>query len=27
LAVSIDRHALAPGASTKIYLVTEGRNR
>jgi type-F conjugative transfer system secretin TraK len=27
LAVSIDRHALAPGAHTKIYLVTEGRNR
>jgi type-F conjugative transfer system secretin TraK len=27
LAVSIDRHALAPGTSTKIYLVTEGRSR
>lgn len=27
LAVSIDRHALAPGASTKIYLVTEGLSR
>ncbi|MEJ2405371.1 MAG: type-F conjugative transfer system secretin TraK [Candidatus Thiodiazotropha sp.] len=27
LAVSIERHALAPGERTKIYLVTEERNR
>lgn len=27
LAVSIERHALAPGARTKIYLVIEERNR
>jgi hypothetical protein len=27
LAVSIERHTLAPGARTKIYLVTEERNR